>query len=86
MKASLLAVAVLAGVALPSAIAASETVEPQAVRCTPIKNARQLQAIRNNLAGSYCLTNDIDARSIENFVPIGDEVNPFRAGSSAMGG
>jgi hypothetical protein len=57
--------------------AAAETVTPQAVGCKLIRNAAQLQAIRNNLAGSYCLANDIDASSIANFVPIGDGNNYF---------
>jgi len=77
MKASPLAGAILAAVALPSGIAASETVQPQATSCTSIKNVRQLQAIRKNLAGSYCLANDIDAGPVENFVPIGDTSKPF---------
>jgi hypothetical protein len=57
--------------------AAAEVVSPQAVGCKLIKNAGQLQAMRNDLAGSYCLANDIDASSIANFVPIGDAANPF---------
>lgn len=62
---------------MPSVAAAAEAVAPQAVGCKLIRNAAQLQAIQNNLAGSYCLANDIDAGSIANFVPIGDGNNPF---------
>ena len=62
--------------ALP-AVQKAETVTPQLANCKPIRNAAQLQAMKNNLAGSYCLANDIDAGSIANFVPIGDGNNPF---------
>lgn len=52
------------------AVAAGIT-KPSAVVCTAIKTAAQLQAMQNNLAGVYCLANDIDAGSIANFAPIG---------------
>jgi hypothetical protein len=55
----------------------AEIVSPQAVGCKLIRNAVQLQAMRNNLAGSYCLANDIDAGGIANFQPIGDVGSPF---------
>jgi hypothetical protein len=48
-----------------------------AVSCRPIRTAAQLDAIRNNLAGSYCLAADIDAGAIANFVPIGTLAAPF---------
>jgi hypothetical protein len=54
-----------------AAVAAAETVTPQAVGCKLIKTAAQLQAMRNDLFGNYCLANDIDASSIANFEPIG---------------
>ena len=41
------------------------------------KTAAQLQAMRNNLAGIYCLANDIDAGTIVNFKPIGTAANRF---------
>ena len=60
-----------------TANAAAEVVSPQAVGCKLIRNAVQLHGMRNNLAGSYCLANDIDAGSIVNFQPIGDVNSPF---------
>jgi hypothetical protein len=45
--------------------------------CTPITNVAQLQAMNNNLAGNYCLANDIDASTKANFNPIGDLTAPF---------
>ena len=51
--------------------------EALAQGCTQIKNANQLQAMRNNLAGNYCLAKDIDAGSIPNFEPVGSIATPF---------
>ena len=68
----------LALVAVPAATtSAADPVAPQAVSCKPVRNAAQLQAIQSDLAGSYCLTNDIDAGSIASFQPIGDVNSPF---------
>jgi M26 IgA1-specific Metallo-endopeptidase N-terminal region len=47
------------------------------VACTPITNVNQLQAMRNNLAGNYCLANDIDASTKRNFAPVGSTTTPF---------
>ena len=55
----------------------ADAAKPNAVSCTLIKTAAQLNAIRNNLAGSYCLANDIDLSSIANFVPVGSAATPF---------
>ncbi len=64
--------------ALPASGAfAVEKPTPKVITCTQIKTAAQLQAIKNNLNGTYCLANDIDAGSIANFIPIGDANNPF---------
>jgi hypothetical protein len=52
-------------------------VEPDVVVCTPVGTAAQLSRIRNNLAGTYCLTKDIDLGSIANFEPIGNDITPF---------
>jgi hypothetical protein len=66
------AVALCAGA--PWARAATTNVES----CIPVATASQVNAIRNNLAGTYCLTADIDMHSIGNFVPIGSyPSNPF---------
>jgi hypothetical protein len=43
---------------------------PEAVSCKLIRNVAQLQAINNNPTGNYCLANDIDASSADNFVPL----------------
>ncbi len=65
-------------VAMPASGAfAVEKPTPKVVSCTQIKTAAQLQAIKNNLKGTYCLANDIDAGSIANFIPIGDAANRF---------
>jgi hypothetical protein len=72
-----LACAALAASLWLGASATAETVTPRAVGCKLIRNAAQLQAMRNDLAGNYCLANDIDASSIGNFVPIGDGNNYF---------
>ena len=51
--------------------------------CISINNIVDLQNISQNLAGNYCLTNDIDAsatatwNSGAGFIPIGDYGNPF---------
>jgi M26 IgA1-specific metallo-endopeptidase-like protein len=63
-------------VAVP-VLALSAPGEAQAQGCVQIKNANQLQAMRNNLAGNYCLANDIDAGSIANFEPVGSMATPF---------
>ena len=47
---------------------ADEESPTRVVACTRIKTAAQLQAMRNNLAGRYCLANDIDASAIANFI------------------
>ena len=45
--------------------------EGGAAACKLIRNVAQLQAMKDDLAGSYCLARDIDAGSMENFVPVG---------------
>ncbi|MGB7259074.1 MAG: hypothetical protein WBD48_13440 [Pseudolabrys sp.] len=55
----------------------ADAANPNAVSCVLIKTAAQLQAMKNNLAVSYCLANDIDLSSIANFVPVGDSVTSF---------
>lgn len=49
--------------------------------CTLVGNVTQLQAMRNNPGGSFCLANDIDASSASSFEPIGDPVNGLFTGS-----
>ena len=49
------------------------------VGCTSVSTAAQLQAIKKNPSGSYCITADINAGSIRNFQPIG-AVSPYFTG------
>src|SRR5262249_16372095 len=44
---------------------------------TLVHNATELDHIRTDLAGAYCLANDIDMSSVANFVPIGNLDTPF---------
>jgi hypothetical protein len=67
------ALSVLAGLFGGLAHAANQ----EASGCIQITTAAQLQAMQNNLAGSYCLAKDIDAGSIVNFKPVGDAGNRF---------
>jgi M26 IgA1-specific Metallo-endopeptidase N-terminal region len=53
--------------------------------CTSITNVNQLQAMKNNLAGDYCLANDIDASTRPNFAPIGDASAPFTGSLNGKG-
>jgi hypothetical protein len=65
---------VVAGAFAPVAIA------PQAyaaARCVHIKTPTDLDNVRNDLAGSYCLANDIDMKGVANFAPIGEQTAPF---------
>ena len=59
------------------ATGAAEAPKPGTVSCTLIRTVGQLQAMKDNPAGSYCLANDIDASSIANFVPVGTVLNKF---------
>lgn len=45
--------------------------------CTPVRTAVDLNRIRDDLADHYCLTRNIDAGSIANFLPIGSSEAPF---------
>ncbi len=60
--------------------AAPADAEHSLVVCTQIKTIADLQGMINNLAGVYCLANDIDAKSVANFAPIGDPASPFTGG------
>ena len=51
--------------------------------CTSITNVNQLQAMKNNLAGDYCLANDIDASTRPNFALSGMPPRPSPAASMA---
>ncbi|MGH6790441.1 MAG: hypothetical protein ACRECC_12265 [Pseudolabrys sp.] len=62
---------------LATIILASVASHAHATTCTQITTAAQLQAMQSNLAGDYCLANDIDLSSIANFVPVGDLAQPF---------
>ncbi|MGB7259001.1 MAG: GLUG motif-containing protein, partial [Pseudolabrys sp.] len=66
--AALVIAALLAG---QTAARAASAARPAAVSCVPIKTPAQLQAMKNSLAASYCLANDIDMRAVANFTPVG---------------
>jgi mucin-19 len=51
--------------------------QPANAACTEIFTAAQLQAMRDDRAGIYCLRADIDLSSIPNFIPIGNSAKPF---------
>jgi hypothetical protein len=53
--------------------------------CIAITNVDQLKAMRNNLAGDYCLASDIDAGTEPNFVPVGDATTPFTGSLDGRG-
>ena len=57
-------------VSMGLAVAGVVTSSASAATCTLIKNLTQLQHIQDNLTGSYCLANDIDASTKPNFKPI----------------
>jgi len=65
----------IAAVSLSLNASIAEEASPRA--CTAISNVNQLQSMRNNLAGNYCLANDIDASEKPNFAPIGNDGAPF---------
>lgn len=52
--------------------------------CTLIKNVDQLQAMQDNLAGSYCLDRDIDAKGFA-FTPIGSQLGYFTGNLNGRG-
>ena len=56
--------------------AAAGSARPDIVTCTPVRTASELNAIRNNLAGTYCIEADIDLGKIANFKPIGTANGP----------
>ncbi len=45
--------------------------------CVNVGTPAELNAMRNNLAGSYCLTRDLDMAGVANFAPIGTHAAPF---------
>ena len=64
----------LAGAMLAACLCAAQ---PANAACTQISTAAQLQAMKNDLAGTYCLQADIDLSAIANFMPIGNNTTPF---------
>ena len=53
--------------------------------CIPIDRPADLNQIRSNLDGDFCLTRDIDLRNIANFVPIGGGSDPFTGAFDGRG-
>ena len=50
---------------------------PASAACTAINTPAQLQDMLSNTAGNYCLKNDIDMKSIPNFLPVGLPAHMF---------
>jgi hypothetical protein len=71
---------VLATAALPAVVTAADNQQPAAAACTPVGTISQLNAIRNDPGGHYCLVNDIDFSARANFKPIGDVVDGLFTG------
>src|SRR5206468_3286675 len=65
--------------ALAGALAFLSWVQPVgAIACQyKIRTVRDLQAMQSDLAGVYCLVQDIDASKIANFKPVGNDATPF---------
>ena len=69
-------VSILAALLAPSSISAAQAEaneSPAAAACVEIKTAADLNKIRANLFGSFCLAADLDLSSVANFRPIGQE-------------
>jgi hypothetical protein len=66
---TLLFVAALGGGATLAAAAPSHST--QAAACIAISKPADLNKIRSNLGGNFCLTADIDLTGVANFRPIG---------------
>ncbi len=52
--------------------------------CTPIASPADLQNMQNNLAGSYCLTTNLDMTGVS-FTPIGSSSSPFGGSFDGQG-
>ena len=50
-----------------------------------ISNAKQLNAVRNNLSAHYIQVNDIDLSKYDNWEPIGDELDKFKGSYNGQG-
>src|SRR5438046_1340063 len=63
----------------PTIVLAEVLSSRAAATCTPISKPSDLNKIRANLGGNFCLTADIDLAGIANFTPIGleGERHPF---------
>src|SRR5262245_40835754 len=59
--------------------------QPANAACIAINTVAQLEAIKNNLAGDFCLQKDIDLSSRPNFIPIGGIDTPFTGKFSGGG-
>jgi len=63
--------------ACAAAISVFGFVQQANAACQLIHDPTELQAVQNDLAGNYCLANDINLAGVANFTPIGDGGNPF---------
>lgn len=70
-------VAVVSMLLLPWLTPAHAAVQYPCLDATIIKTAADLQNVNNDLAGKYCLGNDLDLKGIANFTPIGSFSGQF---------
>jgi hypothetical protein len=61
--------------AAAAGVACAGGAAPPCTGATFIKSVAELVAINKNLAGKYCLANDLDLASIANWTPIGAQAN-----------
>lgn len=64
-------------VAQNQAVAQAVAGTPPPAACIRVRTPGDLNNVRNDLAGHYCLANDIDMSAVENFAPIGTSGNAF---------
>jgi len=68
MRCRAIVLAVASLIASPALLAGT----PASAACTFVANASQLQAVRDNPSGNFCLAHDIDMAGVAGFEPIGD--------------
>ena len=72
-------------VLLGDACAGSPNVPDPCKGFTFISTKADLDMVRNNLSGKFCLDNDINLASVANFDPIGNEQSPFTGQFNGQG-
>lgn len=64
-------------IAVVAVLAILAPVRAASAACVAITTASDLDHVRDNLAGSYCLKNDVSVAGISRFKPIGSVAQPF---------